>query len=146
MRRRNGFTLIELMVTITVVAIIAAIALPAYGAYTRKAKLHEAFAFMLALSAQEEQYWNDAHDYGLRDCAVRAQAGSSKYFSYTCDIYDSQQSYMVTAKGQGDLLGYNFTIQRLRGDKQPVRMTRDFPPVSGLSAPCWMDAPGSCVK
>ena len=43
-----GFTLIELMITVAIVAILAAIALPAYQGYTTRAKLSEV---VLALGA-----------------------------------------------------------------------------------------------
>jgi len=44
----QGFTLIELMITVAIVAILAAIALPAYQGYTTRAKLSEV---VLALGA-----------------------------------------------------------------------------------------------
>lgn len=41
----KAFTLIELMIVVAIVAILAAIAIPAYQNYTAKAQLAEAFAF-----------------------------------------------------------------------------------------------------
>ena len=47
-RADRGFTLIELMITVAIVAILSALALPAYQQYTVRAKLSEV---ILALSA-----------------------------------------------------------------------------------------------
>ena len=47
-RRSAGFTLIELMIVVAIIGILAAIALPAYQDYTKRAKMSEV---MLAASA-----------------------------------------------------------------------------------------------
>ena len=41
MRSENGFTLIELMIVIAIIGILAAVAVPQYGQYTKRAKFSE---------------------------------------------------------------------------------------------------------
>ena len=59
-----GFTLIELMIVIAVVAILAAVALPAYGDYLRRGQLPEAFTNLADLRVKMEQYYQDNRSYG----------------------------------------------------------------------------------
>lgn len=45
---QQGFTLIELMIVVAIIGILAAIALPAYSDYTKRAKMSEVLGFVAA--------------------------------------------------------------------------------------------------
>jgi type IV pilus assembly protein PilE len=55
-RRVKGFTLIELMVTVLVVAILASIAVPTYLQQVRKSRRSSAKSTMMDLANREQQY------------------------------------------------------------------------------------------
>ena len=61
---QGGFTLIEVMIVVAIVAILAAVALPAYGDYVRRGQLPEAFSGMADLRVKLEQYYQDNRSYG----------------------------------------------------------------------------------
>nr|WP_281070010.1 type IV pilin protein [Acinetobacter sp. A7.4] len=53
----SGFTLIELMITIVIAAILAAIAIPSYQSYIKKSQLRAAQNDLVALSLVFENYY-----------------------------------------------------------------------------------------
>ncbi|HXG29480.1 MAG TPA: type IV pilin protein [Nevskiales bacterium] len=63
MKRPKGFTLIELMIAVAVVAILAAIALPSYEDQMRKSRRANAQAFMADVAQREQQRFLDTRSY-----------------------------------------------------------------------------------
>ncbi|TMH39217.1 MAG: prepilin-type N-terminal cleavage/methylation domain-containing protein [Betaproteobacteria bacterium] len=123
MQRPNGFTLIELMVTVAIIAILAAIAIPNYSDYVRRGKLQEATSNLLAMRTKMEQYFQDNRSYTTPGAPVLAPciAGSSvpipalKYFTITCPVLTATQ-YTIQADGtDATLVGITYTINEGNG-------------------------------
>ncbi|MDD2767324.1 MAG: type IV pilin protein [Methylococcus sp.] len=62
-RNRKGFTLIELMITVAIIGILAAIAYPSYKEYIIRTRRADGKAALLRAAAREEQYFSDNKTY-----------------------------------------------------------------------------------
>ena len=69
-QRAAGFTLVELLVSISVVAIVAAIAYPSYAEQMRKGRRAAAQAFLVDVANREQQYLLDARTYAVGATAL----------------------------------------------------------------------------
>ena len=58
-KTQQGFTLIELMIVVAIIGILAAIAIPAYQDYTKKAQASEAFALLDGLKTSAGEYFHE---------------------------------------------------------------------------------------
>jgi len=59
-RNSKGFTLIELLIVIAIIGILAAIAIPAYTGYTRKAKVQEVIHSMGAVKTAVMAFYTES--------------------------------------------------------------------------------------
>lgn len=57
MQRQKGFTLIELMVVVVVIAVLASIAIPSYREYVIRGHRRAAQAAMMEIATQQQQYF-----------------------------------------------------------------------------------------
>ncbi|MBQ3835162.1 MAG: prepilin-type N-terminal cleavage/methylation domain-containing protein [Elusimicrobia bacterium] len=103
---KKAFTLIELVITITIVAILASVAVPLYTGYTKKAKLTEGYSLINSIRAAQHRYYSEyraffypgnwVHTCNLPELSIDAR--SNKYFTdivinnnwkngYQCYVY-----------------------------------------------------------
>lgn len=62
-QRMRGFTLLELMIVVTVIAILAAIAFPAYNRYAFRARRADGQKLLMAIGNAEERYYAQQNKY-----------------------------------------------------------------------------------
>jgi type IV pilus assembly protein PilE len=77
MKRNRGFTLIELMTVVIVIAVLAAIAIPSYLNQTRKSRRNKAEDAMQQIALLEERYRAD--NSGFVDAPATTSSSWAKY-------------------------------------------------------------------
>lgn len=99
-KRSSGFTLIELMITVTVVAILVAIGLPNYREHVRKSTRSEAQSYMMAVAGRQQQFLVDTKAYGkLADVGVATPANVSTAYTIAMpegSLTASPPSFLLT--------------------------------------------------
>ena len=153
MQHTKGFTLIELMVTIMVIAILAAIALPSYNDYVLRSKFAEATGNLADLRVKMEQSYADNRRYndpvaGVGTCGITGgnapAAADARYFTYTCASTTpnaiGDQQFVLTATGvaaQG-LGGLSFTVDQANTKATVVTAGSDMASKGYAGAACWV--------
>ena len=99
MAKQRGFTLIELMITVAVVAILAAIALPSYQEQVRKSRRSEAISTLGELQLRQERWRANHPGYGTLAQITGSSSFNDAQPHYTFAVGDNPTatSYTLTA-------------------------------------------------
>ena len=129
---RNGFTLLELVISIAIIGILAAIALPAYDSYITKSKANAAQSDLAALALNFENAFQRQLAYPVATTTSTAQtkalftgwAPAQSDFTYTSE--STTTTYTLTATGKSG----NLSSCVMSLDNQNVRTVSGSPGVT----------------
>jgi len=135
-----GFTLIEVMIVVAIIAILSAIALPNYQEYVKRGQIVDGLVPLADMGGKLEQYFQDNRTYE-NACGVGGLApapAETIRFKYKCTL--GKTTYTVTAEGQGSMSGFAFTL-----NQQGQRATTGTPAGWTAGSNCWSARKdGSC--
>lgn len=134
-RAASGFTLIEVLIAIAIVAILTSIALPSYSAYIKRSKVPAGLDALQSYFTRMEQRFQDSGSY-VSGTACAITLPTVQNYTLSCTVAGS--TYTATATGTGTLSGYTYTI-----NSSGTRTTTAHP--KGLpGSNCWTIRGGSC--
>jgi len=104
----RGFTLVELMITVAILAILAAVAIPAYSNYVNRAKQSDAIIGLKAAQMAQEQYFSENNEYSKKVDTLPGFSDGTVDNSYV------KGEYTLTATADTDPANHSFTITAVR--------------------------------
>lgn len=142
MLKTRGFTLIEIMIAIAIIAILTAVAYPNYTDYVLRGKLTEAISGLSDMRVKMEQYFQDNRTY-VGACVAGTVAplpATTRNFSFACSNLGTT-TYTVTASGIASMAAFVYSV-----DQTNTRTTLGVQPGwNGTGASCWViKKDGSC--
>lgn len=96
--KKNGFTLIEVMITVAIVGILAAVAYPSYTEHVKKSARAEAITALVDAANKQEQFFVDNHDYTavLANLGLNATTETGLYTLSIVAVANSRE-FIITA-------------------------------------------------
>lgn len=132
---QKGFTLVELMIVVAIIAILASIAIPAYSDYVTRGKIAQGISELADSRIKMEQFFQDNRTYspGINASSIGIASGNKPYFTYALGSV-GLATYTITATGIGNMSSFSYTIDQ--------NNTKTSTTPWGNSSTCWVKSKG----
>lgn len=114
MSNQKGFTLIELMIVIAIIGILAAIAIPSYQTYTKKARFTEVVLAAATVRTNIDSCFQGRGNYTLANCdsipKVSINASGVTNANNVNSISIAPTTALVTATGEASVDSATYTL------------------------------------
>lgn len=132
------------MITVAIVAILSAIAIPSYSDYIRRGRITEAVSALADMRVKMEQYFQDHRTY-LGACASGTVAPiptATTSFTFSCPTLTAS-TFQVVATGQAMMTGFSYAVVQ-DGTRRTLTLPSGWTGASATST-CWViKKDGSC--
>lgn len=137
MKPQAGFTLIELLITIVIIGILSAVAIPSYSSYVLRTRLTDAHAGLAGVQPLAEQHWSNNNTY----TGFSGLPANTDNFTYAL-ASATDTAYLVTATGKNTTRDFVFGIDQ-NGQRSTIKVPAGWTAV----ATCWVsDKSGKCSQ
>lgn len=135
MKRQNGFSLIELMVVVMIVAILVAIALPSYRRYVVRTHRTDAQRTLLDLATRQERFFYSNNRYATAVADLGASSAvEGGLYQITTPIVASSTNYVIEATAIGTQARDDAQCQTLSIDRAGLQQSTG---TVANDAACW---------
>ena len=103
MTKSNGFSLIELMVVVGIIAILASIAMPSYNNYTFRARRADGKHVLQNLAMAQERFFSTYNRYSgtLANLGFASNSSPEGYYTLSIALDADSLGYTATATATG---------------------------------------------
>ena len=93
----KGFTLIELIIVVAIIAVLSAIAVPAYQSYVQDSRRSDAYVALTAAAAEQERFYIYDNRYSTDINDLGGSASPEGHYAITLAATDSTFTLTATA-------------------------------------------------